>query len=502
MADLNEGLDKALEKTKELEATTAKIKENLSAAGEASGSIGGQSSTQVANKSSSQNPGGGFGSSGYSSFGAGTNTGAPTSTPSMPERFKSADDRSKLSGALKSAITGSVATVGAVAAFAPTTQEAVLVNQLAERIRFYSGVGTTAQRGYDIQKQASNQGTAISPYDAAYAGNFLAGNGLMPGLKNFRAGNNYTGILGGAALASNLAPGIGITGGAQAMSGINTAYNVNMLRMFGVQVRNSNGSGMNDLSSIIDRVYEILSRGKDISEEDIAIAAMSGNSLDSIINQYFGGDPQIRQVIIAGLIQKSKGKSFSKKALLGTGGLTTGAETTSNRSTAELQMIQNLSEPVLQGLTRTNNMLQTGYGALTKLGSSGVGKTVLNITTMMETLAGARGGAGALLTDAISGGRGGLALSALAAGKLGTDAYKGMKGSNTTLLDIISGKGKTSVFGTSPTDVSGVDITGQTQASPAGPLYTGAITINVSAPLSADPYAFASAITQAMTART
>jgi uncharacterized membrane protein len=69
MADLNEGLDKALEKTKELEATTAKIKENLSAAGEASGSIGGQSSTQVANKSSSsssQNPGGGFGSSGYS----------------------------------------------------------------------------------------------------------------------------------------------------------------------------------------------------------------------------------------------------------------------------------------------------------------------------------------------------------------------------------------------------------------------------------------------------
>jgi hypothetical protein len=77
-----------------------------------------------------------------------------------------------------------------------------------------------------------------------------------------------------------------------------------------------------------------------------------------------------------------------------------------------------------------------------------------------------------------------------------------MKGSNTTLLDIISGKGKTSVFGTSPTDVSGVDITGQTQASPAGPLYTGAITINVSAPLSADPYAFASAITQAMTART
>jgi len=202
---------------------------------------------------------------------------------------------------------------------------------------------------------------------------------------------------------------------------------------------------------------------------------MSGNSLDSIINQYFGGDPQIRQVIIAGLIQKSKGKGFSKADLKGTGGLTAGALTTSNRSTSELQMIQNLSEPVIQGLTRTNNMLQTGYEALTKMGSSGVGRGVLNITTMMETIAGSRNGAGALLTDAISGGRG-----------------------DKTLLDIAKGGG---TFGTSVSGVSGVGITGNTQASNAGPLYTGAITINVAAPPSADPYAFAQSISAAMAAR-
>lgn len=493
MADLNDGLDKALDKIKEFNTEAEKLKSTTGDIGDNFGAMGGQKSSQIANKSSSSpapNAGGsaGFGSAGYSSFG-----GAPTSNPSMPPRFGSADDRGRLSGALKSAFTGSVATVGAMAAFAPTTQEAVLVNQLAERIRFFSGVGTGPQRGYDIQKQASNQGTAISPYDSAYAGNFLAGNGLLPGLQNFRAGSGYSGIMGGAALASNLAPGIGITGGAQVMSGINSAYNVNMLKMFGVQARNSSGTGMNDLDNIIDQLYKILSRGGDVTERDIAIASMSGNSLDSIINQYFGGDPQIRQVIIAGLIQKSKGKGFSKGELKGTGGLTAGALSTSNRSTSELQMIQNLSEPVLQGLTRTNNMLQTGYEALTKMGSSGVGRGVLNITTMMETIAGSRNGAGALLTDAISGGRGGLALSALAAGKLGAD-YKGDK----TLLDIAKGGG---TFGTSVSGVSGVGITGGTQASNAGPLYTGAITINVAAPPSADPYAFAQSISAAMAAR-
>jgi hypothetical protein len=490
MADLNEGLDKAVEKFKELNSEADKLKGTVGDIADSAGSIGGQSSTQVANKSSSsssQNSGGGFGSSGYSSFGAGTNTGAPTSTPSMPERFKSADDRSRLDKALRAgagAVKVSVGTALAMASFAPTTQEAILVNQLAERIRFYSGVGTTAQRGYDIQKQASNEGTAINPYDAAYAGNFLAGNGLMPGLKNFRAGNNYTGILGGAALASNLAPGIGITGGAQAMSGINTAYNVNMLRMFGVQVRNSTGSGMNDLSSIIDRIYEILSRGGSVSEEDISISAMSGNALDSIINQYFGGDPQIRQVIIAGLIQKSKGQSFSKKALLSTGGLTKGAETTSNRSTSELQMIQNLSDPVIEGLTRTNNVLQKGYEYITKAGNTKAGRIGLQLTTSMETIAGARNNAGALLADAISGGNSGVALGLFGGAALIKSAYEGKN------LD------------DEKVRATGIGITGQTQASPAGPLYTGAITINVSAPLSADPYAFASAITQAMTART
>jgi len=489
MADLNEGLDKALEKTKELEATTAKIKENLSAAGDASGAIGGQSSSQVANKSSSSpapNAGGsaGFGSAGYSAFGTGT--GAPTSNPSMPPRFGSADDRSRLStllGTVGKGIQGGLGVATAMAAFAPTTQEAVLVNQLAERIRFFSGVGEGPQRGFNIQKQASNQGTAISPYDAAYAGNFLAGNGLLPGLQNFRAGNGYSGIMGGAALASNLAPGIGITGGAQVMSGINSAYNVNMLRMFGVQARNASGTGMNDLDNIIDQLYKILSRGGDVSERDIAIASMSGNSLDSIINQYFGGDPQIRQVIIAGLIQKSKGKGFSKSALQGTGGLTEGAITTSNRSTSELQMIQNLSDPVIEGLTRTNNLLQAGYSKITQGFSTKAGKLGLNLSTSMETIAGARNGAGALLADAITGGSAGVGLAAISAGSILKDIYAG-KGLNAT-----------------PSDVSGVGITGQTQASNAGPLYTGAITINVAAPPSADPYAFAQSISAAMAAR-
>jgi hypothetical protein len=457
---------------------------------------GGSSSSQGNVSTSKPGPGGTFSSSGFAAFagGAPTSTAPSPTIPSTPERYKSADERSGFRKSLSA--LGTVAQYGmnnilAAASLAPTTQESVYLEQLSNRIRFYTNYGNVStnnpeQRGFDIQKQASSMGTAISALDAPTAVNSLISSGLMPGLKNFRAGAGYTGILGGAALASNLTPGIGITGGAGVMAGLNEAYNVNMLRMFGVQVRNADGTGMNDLSNIIDQLYTKLARGGTLTERDIAISAMSGNALDSILNQYFGDDPNTRQTIIAGLIQKSKGLSFSKTSLEQSGGLTQGAKTTSNRSTSELQMLQRLSEPVVQGLTRANNMVQDMFDFMGEKGfeDSDSGKAIragLNVTTMMETLSGVRGGAGGLLVDTATAGNGALAIG-------GVSVLK-------TLRDALTDK----TLKETP-DNTGITTTGDTKASKAGPLYTGAITINVTTNAD-DPYAFGDAIYKAMTAK-
>ena len=498
--DLNE-TDKVMDN---LVSKSETFKNNMAEAGPAVSS-GGSSSSQGNVSTSKPGPGGTFGSTGFASFagGAPTSTAPSPTIPSTPERFKSADDRSgfrKSIGALGMAAQYGINNIMAAASLAPTTQESVYLEQLSNRIRFYSNYGNsskenTAQRGFNIQKQASNMGTAISALDAPTAVNSLISSGLMPGLQNFRAGAGYTGILGGAALASNLTPGIGITGGAGVMAGLNQASNVNMLRMFGVQVRNSDGTGMNDLSNIIDQLYTLLARGGALTERDIAISAMSGNALDSIINQYFGGDPNIRSTIIAGLIQKSKGMGFSKNtkkknpkagSLEESGALTQGAMTTSNRSTSELQMLQKLSNPVVQGLTRANNMAQDMFNFMGSEGDKNTkpGAAIragLNITTMMETLSGIRGGAGALLADTATGGYGALAVG-------GVSVLK-------TLRDAFVDK----TLDTSPNS-TGISTTGKTQASKAGPLYTGSITINVTSSAD-DPYAFGDAIYKAMTAK-
>jgi hypothetical protein len=486
--------------------------ENMERGGSVLSGGGGSSSIQGNVSTSKPGPGGAFSSGGFAAFagGAPTSTAPSPTIPSTPERYKSADDRTGLQKSLS--MLGNAASyalnVGmAGAALGPTTQEAVYLEQLSNRIKFYSNFSNsdktnTEQRGFNIQKQASSMGTAISALDAPTAVNSLISSGLMPGLKNFRAGKGYTGILGGAALASNLTPGIGITGGAGVMAGLNEAYNVNMLRMFGVQVRNADGTGMNDLTNIIDQLYTLLSRGETLTERDIAISAMSGNALDSILNQYFGEDPNTRQTIIAGLIQKSKKMSFSKNtkknskagSLEESGALSQGAMTTSNRSTSELQMLQNLSNPVVQGLTSANNAIQgmfnifgSEYGTGKMAGGQDKMRTAmrkgLNLATVMETFAGVRGGAGGVLADALSAGNadkflGGAALAAV---------LKDAENRNFGVAD-------------QAIKSTGIATTGETKASKAGPLYTGAITINVTTNAD-DPYAFGDAIYKAMTAK-
>ena len=185
------------------------------------------------------------------------------------------------SGTFNSALQMAVA----AASFLPTGQEAIGVQQLSDRIKFYGN-----PNGRSMQRYAAQTGTSTSPLDAAYASNAAMDAGLLPGLKNYGGGlnknNPFTGVMGSAALASNLSPGLGITGGVGVVGAINAPQNVNMLRAFGINAR-PNGDKPADLASIIDQLYNILKESGEVSKINIAISAMPGNALDSILNQYF-----------------------------------------------------------------------------------------------------------------------------------------------------------------------------------------------------------------------
>lgn len=319
--------------------------------------------------------------------------------------------------------------LGAAAMALPTGDEALNVAANAERLRFY---GLNA--GFGVQRRMSTYGSPTSALDAATAATMGAGVGLLPGLSNYAKNiQNYGGILGGAALASNLLPGMGLAGGVGVMANLNRASSVNLLRMIGINVRTGDGTTMQTLPKIIKRLFEILKHAngdKPITANDIAVSAMSGNALDSILNQYFSGDENLRQVVLAGLMQMANSERDGKLADLSVAGtnaalrLTGGSISTvgsmSKRYTNELKLIQRYADPTLKGINQANALLDNMYGGLTGLLSPEFNKTmdieafgqkktvstknlalgISGLLSTMETIGGARSGAGALLLNA------------------------------------------------------------------------------------------------------
>lgn len=424
------------------------------------------------------------------------------------------------------AIKGIGGTYGLVAGLLPTTQETTNMGSIAERMRFYSsnlgnGAGSSNPLSsannipgyqYSAMRQAMRMGTAVGPDDITQAINAGVKMGLGPGLSNYHLGAGFSGILGGAALASNLSPGIGLTGGMGVMAGINSAQSVNMLRMLGINVRGKNGATMNDLPQIIDQLYALITRNNpNPTPADIATSLMPGNALDSLINQYFGGDPNTREVIVAGLIQKTKvsgslRQSGTKGALGLTGGTNSAISSISNRNLAEAQLIQAFTDTTNKAMIGTNNFIQ---GTYTTLGNNGASDSVAgdalrgvqNISTMLTTVGGMRNGAGANILQAV-GALGGKGLKKLVTGKGGDARFSPGK-----MLGLVGAGAMASVFGVSSVGnlensanvspvgaIDSFDSAPFSKPSTVGNSFSGDITINVTVPPGSDPYAYKSAL--------
>jgi hypothetical protein len=289
------------------------------------------------------------------------------------------------------------------------------------------------------------------------------------------------------------------------MANLQNPRTINMARMFGIQMRNSENSQAVDLPQIIDQLFNILSKSATVTKENIAISAMPGNALDSILSQYFGMDPQLRGVIIAGLIQKASGADMTRKGLLKTGALTKGIQSTGYRATAEQNLIQTFAGRAVTSMTGANNMLTEIYKSLEDNKNNALVQGLQTLTVGLDTLGGARSGAGAMAIDALTsalGAAGGVLKYTGVTGKVlggiaGVAGAYGAFQNKDKLLNYIQKPHLTGIP-TSPLDAA--QYGGQAGVGPTtgGQMFTGAITVNVSAPMGQDPYAFASAITQAL----
>ena len=491
MSDPFEGLDKALSTLSSIESSSDRIAQNFEKIKSAvagvygAGGGGGGGGFAGANKSSS------------TTGGAGSSGGLIDTGSTAPDRTSST----------RKALFAGIEMVGAVSSFLPTAQEAMNIDAMANRMRFYGQAQSgTAGGAYGVQRALSGLGTATSAIDANVAANMGAGVGLLPGLSNYRVNSSFGGVLGGAALASNLTPGMGLQGGMQAMGGLNQARNVNMLKMIGVNVRDQNGQ-MNDLPDIIGQVYKLLEQSSGtggVTPQAIAVSAMSGNALDSILNQYFGNDANLRQTVLSGLLQMANSKGVSlrtsgtKGQMIRTGGSTGTLSSLSTRYTQEQDMLQQWSRATNEGFAGANRFIGDIYSGLAKIPGATGGDTGNQFTsalakygaggaqavqaglTGLEVFAGARGGAGGQFMNA-----GGDLAGALLPG-LSSNVPSGVfkAGGIAAGLGIV-GLGAASGANWSPNETysTGGATSAPTGASYSGPVYTGGITINVTAPV-------------------
>ena len=305
----------------------------------------------------------------------------------------------------------------------PSVQEAFEQDLLRSRFGFFGGANANA-----TQMNMARQGTTTDPLDAARASMIGATQGLMPGLKNFSS------IAQSAATVSNLMPGVGVSGGMQAMAALNQGRNVNMLRMIGVNVRGSDGlqRSFEDIANDLWKNINSQKTGSSkITKQDLSLSLQPGNALASMMDQYFGNDPVLRQGVIAALYQKAGGGSFTKESIVSSGASTDAVTSQSNRNAASLNVNQALAPSVLTGFEKANELLTEASNKLADAARSAgiIGDIVRSAATgkgFMDTIATSGNGAGSAFTALLAGGAG--AFGAKAFGKVKNFFSGGPKG--------------------------------------------------------------------------
>lgn len=295
--------------------------------------------------------------------------------------------------------TFALGATSAAAQAMPGVQDTLNTQLLTSQARFSGMQGNV---GAQI-RGAMNAGTTNSPYDAIQAVSQGTAAGLIPALPG------YSGIMNGVAQISNL------TGNMQsamaATSALNQGSSVNRLRMFGINVRNAQGT-MRNPSEIFKDIYNFANQqsGKRLTKQDVAIGMQSGNGLANFMDFVSGGDSNLRGALQTAALQYSQGGDLSKASLTQTGQLTAASNASSALNAGKFGLTEAAAPAISAGyvegaalLTKFNDNL-ANVVTNSKLASDALKQLSKVETISADNLGQAGTGLMALLGSAIGGG--------------------------------------------------------------------------------------------------
>ena len=220
-------------------------------------------------------------------------------------------------GAARAGLTAA----GALMATLPNANTAITQDAITNRTRFFmGGLGGPDgnQQVLQMQRQLNAMGLPTNKLDAAGA--------LLEGQRYGFAGlNNYGELAQGAAFASTVTPGIGITGGMQVLGGMNQARAVNMARMMGIFIQDPATGAPKPPQEVAEQFYQSIlkaNNGKAPSRNELATGLMPGRSISYGLDAIYGNDEMAKTFIKNYIMQKATGKGFSPEELAQTGAVT------------------------------------------------------------------------------------------------------------------------------------------------------------------------------------
>lgn len=199
----------------------------------------------------------------------------------------------------------------------PNTSDVLEAQLLQQRASFYTGNNSKLVTGTDRLSRGDVQAEQLKIANLA----MLSGDNPQMDVmraqiaaQGYGLGGSMSKLLTSAANVSNLMPGLGVEGSIRATGAMQQGYNVNMLRGIGIQLRGPNGT-LNGPDEVIQQVWDKICRDysqaygakKQPSLQEVQISLQPGNALDSMLNQYFGNDPMLKQLVANGLIYKAQG---------------------------------------------------------------------------------------------------------------------------------------------------------------------------------------------------
>ena len=373
VADLNSAFKSLNSTLKETERLTAKIAGNIKGSG-----IGG--------KGGGADLGLGLGNS------SGTKTVTETSSMSGGGQSMGGNLLSALGNLLK---TGLFSTMQA----APTIANAFEANTLQSSYAFSGGAGGLG--GFDKTARAlATGGTSLDPSGmdslrAAMAGSM---SGAGP------AGASYGGFIKSIQAMSNVSPFISQEAHAAAFLSMQSPSNVNMAKMIGINMRDSKTGGMRSTVDIVNDLWSWMQTNKKspgpITQADLDLGLQPGGSLDSVLNQYFSGTPELRVDIVRMIRQKATGKGFGKADVLKTGAQTSAQASQGKVASSATDYVLSAQKYEMEGFKAANtaiSALNTKFAELAR--NSGAFQKLLESKGFIDTFSqGMNGAGGAMMT--------------------------------------------------------------------------------------------------------